>query len=389
MRVRLSFALAATAAALALAGPASAATVPSQDPFYEPAAGYEASAPGTVLRSRPANVAALGIALPIFKAHQVLYRSTDAKGAPTATAATIILPATPAPPGGRNLVSYQTAEDALSTKCAPSYRIQQGTEKEEPQFLLPALLHGDAVVVPDYEGPDSQWAAALQAGHAVLDGIRAAENFAPAGLSPNTKVGLWGYSGGGQATASASELQASYAPELNIKGAAHGGSPADIPTSVANLDGGPFSGIIIGATIGLSRAYPELETLLNDAGRAMRDEIGEMCIEEFAVALPFKRLASYTTSPDPLNIPFVKAIIEENNLGHHAPTHPVYLYHGILDELNPISEGDGLFAKYCAGGTHGEVPPGAARRAHHAGDYRDVCGDSVPGRSVCREAGAA
>src|SRR5688572_6259793 len=167
---------------LALAAPAGAATAPDQDPFYAPAAGYEASAPGTVLRSRPVNVAALGIPLPIFKAWQVLYRSADAQGDPTATVATIIVPITKAPPGGRPLVSYQPAQDSLTRECAPSYTIQQGTEKEEPQLLLPALLRGSAVVVSDYEGPESQWAAALQAGHAVLDGVRATLKFAPAGL---------------------------------------------------------------------------------------------------------------------------------------------------------------------------------------------------------------
>ena len=88
-----------------------------------------------------------------------------------------------------------------------------GREGEEP-LIGQALTMGWAVVVPDYEGPDSQWTAGTQAGHAVLDGIRAALRFGPAGLAgPSTPVGLWGYSGGAQATARATELQPGYAPD--------------------------------------------------------------------------------------------------------------------------------------------------------------------------------
>ena len=153
--------------------------------------------------------------------------------------ATIVLPPGAAPPGGRPLLAYQPAEDTLTRDCASSYEIRQGTNGELPQALLPLLNDGVAVVVPDYEGPESQWTAGVQAGHAVLDSIRAAESFPPAGLGgEGTRVGIWGYSGGGQATAWASELQPTYAPELNVVGVAEGGVPAVLrkthrPTSTA------------------------------------------------------------------------------------------------------------------------------------------------------------
>ncbi len=70
------------------------------------------------------------------------------------------------------------------------------------------------------EGMQSQFIAGPQAGHAVLDGVRAALSYVPAGLSRDTPIGLWGYSGGGQASGWAAYLKDSYAPELNVKGAA-------------------------------------------------------------------------------------------------------------------------------------------------------------------------
>lgn len=136
----------------------------------------------------------------------------------------------------------------------------------EITLVAAALGKGWAVVVSDYEGPESQWGAGIQAGQAVLDGIRATQAFAPAGLPPGGPVGMMGYSGGGLATTWAAELAPGYAPELNIVGAAGGGVPADLGAVARQVDGGPAAGIYFGAMVGLSRAYP-LDTLLNERGR--------------------------------------------------------------------------------------------------------------------------
>src|SRR5207237_1235757 len=83
-------------------------------------------------------------------------------------------------------------------------------------LMMLALQRGWAVVVSDYEGPQSAFGAARMAGHGVLDGIRAAEALSGTGLTgAQTPVGLWGYSGGGLATSWAAELAAGYAPDLN------------------------------------------------------------------------------------------------------------------------------------------------------------------------------
>ena len=121
-----------------------------------------------------------------------------------------------------------------------------------------ALGRGWAVVVPDFEGPRNPYTAGRMAGHATLDGIRAARRFPPAGLAADGPVGLWGYSGGGQATAWAAEMQPTYAPELAISGVAAGGVPPDLEQVARQIDGGLFSGIYFAAAVGLSREYPEL-----------------------------------------------------------------------------------------------------------------------------------
>jgi hypothetical protein len=349
---RLAIILVAVAATMGLvpAHADDAVLAPDVDPFYVAPPSMPAAAPGTVLRSRPIAMGALGLPLP-FPAWQVLYRTNDTKGNPEATVATIVLPLTPAL-GRRPLVSYQPAEDSLTSLCAPSYTMRQGTQAEELAMLLP-LLRGWAVVVPDYEGPGSQWTAGVQAGHAVLDGIRAAENFAPAGLSGRaTPVGMWGYSGGAQATTWAAELHPSYAPELDIKGVAAGGVPPDVEAIARAIDGGVAAGIYFAASVGLSRAYPELDmqSLLNDNGKAMVANIGHMCLPEAVSTYAFHHMSEYTNVPDVLVVPRVQAVIAAVRLGQRRPAVPMFIYHALLDELIPIAGTDALVARYCSQG---------------------------------------
>jgi hypothetical protein len=229
--------------ALALAAPASASPPP-----------------GTVTSSTPTTITTLGLPLKV-QAWRLQYASTDTAGAPETDVATVLSPNVASATAPRPLLSYQVAEDALSTQWAPSTELQRGDEAETP-LILAALEQGWAVVVPDYEGPQSQWTAGVQAGRGVLDAIRAAESFAPLGLTgSSTPVGLWGYSGGGQASAWAAELQPSYAPELHLAGVAEGGVPVNVGDVARKINGGPFSGMYFGAGIGLSRAYPQLINL--------------------------------------------------------------------------------------------------------------------------------
>jgi hypothetical protein len=247
-------------------------------------------------------------------------------------------------------MAYQTAEDSLAMTCAPSYRVRTGMEKEEPS-LFPLLAQGWTVVVSDYEGLESQYTAGIQAGQAVLDGIRAAKSFGPAGLAgARTPVGLWGYSGGALASAWASELAPGYAPELDIVGISEGGVPPDIDHIAANLDGTAFSGIELAGTVGLSRAYPELATLFNDKGRQMAADIGTQCIEQYASKYPFQKMDTYTTVPNARALPWVQNILALNRLGQRTPRAPLYVFHALNDELIPVADVNALVAGYCARG---------------------------------------
>ena len=112
---------------------------------------------------------------------------------------------------------------------------------------------------------------------------------APAGLAGSgTPVGLWGYSGGGQATAWAAEQQPAYAPDLNVQAVAAGGVPPDLEQVARQIDGGPFFGVYFAVSVGLSREFPEvdIDSLLNDRGRALKEQIGDQCAEDLVTRLP-------------------------------------------------------------------------------------------------------
>jgi secretory lipase len=334
---------------LAMAPPASAApTPPDSDPFYAAPAGLPSFAPGAVLRSRAVTVTGLGIPLPV-RAWQLLFRSTDAHGQPVADVTTLIVPAVPYL-GRRPLLAYQTAEDSLGTVCAPSYTLRAGTEKELT-LVAPALMSGWAVLMTDYEGPQSQYGVGAQAGHAVLDGIRAARSFSAGGVEASP-VGLMGYSGGALATAWAAEQQPSYAPDVRLVGVAEGGTPADLGAAFDAIDGGPFAGLGFGAIVGISRGYPEadLASVLNAAGRQLVSDVAGACVYELAARYPFRSLDEFTTVPDAVHLPRFAAVLAATRLGGAVPAAPVLNYHATHDELVPVGTADALVAGYCAAG---------------------------------------
>ena len=251
----LLIALLAGSLAPLAASAGAAIPVPADDPFYKPPAGFASVPRGTMLRARNIQVTGLGVPIPM-SAWQVLYRTENTRGRPIATVETIMVPLAPwVGPGKRPLLSYQTAIDSLGTQCNPSYRFRTGTEKEEAAVLPGALAKGWAVAVSDYEGRRMAYTAGLLAARTVLDGVRATENFKPAGLAGRkTPVGFWGYSGGGQATAWTAEQQPRYFPNLNVKGIAEGGVPPNVKQVARQIDGGPFAGAHLAASVGPSCA---------------------------------------------------------------------------------------------------------------------------------------
>ncbi|WP_116212589.1 lipase family protein [Streptomyces olivoreticuli] len=315
--------------------------------------GPAAAAPGDVLSSAPTSFHPLPFQPTNTRAWHITYRSTTAKGAPNVVSGTVIVPQD-GRTGPRPLVSYAVGTVGLADKCAPSAGFPYGTTVEA-NLIQQLTLRGWAVAVTDYEGlgtpGDHTYIVGRAEGQAVLDAARAALRLPEAGLAKDSPVGVMGYSQGGHAGSWAAELHDSYAPELNLKGTATGGVPADLLKTADHNNGNIGAGFILMAAIGQNAAYPELrlDTYLNDRGRHLVDYLKNNCVAANTAAGLFERISDVTVR-NPLYEPDWQRVLRASNLGSHAPDRPVYLYHGVIDELIPYAIGQQLRADWCAKG---------------------------------------
>ncbi|MDT3395113.1 lipase family protein [Streptomyces sp. B1866] len=350
----LVFAGLTTGHAAAGTGPAPGSVPPDEDPFYAAPADIGSYAPGAVVASRPITPKA-GPSADSVEAWQISYRTNDSHDRPELAVTTLLVPKKAwTGPGARPAVSAQAAEDSTGTQCAPSYGLASGSGYAATAGIYTTSLldRGWAVAVPDFEGPKSVFMGGVQAGHAVLDGIRAVKNFAPGGIGAASPWALNGYSGGAQATGWAAQLQPSYAPEVTLAGAAMGGTPADPAAVARSIDGGLFSGFEAAASVSLNAEYPEagIDGLLNPAGREAMNKARGACLPDLLTGFAFKKLSDYTTVKDPLSVPSVAKALKENTLGAAAPATPVYTYHAVTDEIVPVGQAHTMVRAWCAKG---------------------------------------
>jgi triacylglycerol lipase len=336
--------------------------VPDKDSFCEPPAGFEHARPGTVLRSREVELAFLGLIRQKFTATQLLYRTADFQGAPQAGITTVVIPAERDPERPLPIVSYQCAIDAIAGRCFPSYALRRGAKAlgavAQFEFLLiaAALAEGWAVSIPDHEGSTGMWGAPYEPGYHVLDGVRAAVNHEPFGLTHQSPVGLWGYSGGGLASAWAAEVQDAYAPELNLVGAVLGSPVGDLGHTFRRLNGSVYSGLPALVVAALCHIYPELDRLIDEhatvEGKAVLQRIQRMTTAHAMVTMAGKDMADLIDRPleEILLTPEVQHVFNSIKLGTSAPTTPILIVQAVHDRIISVDDIDDLTDTYARGG---------------------------------------
>ncbi len=336
--------------------------LPSDDPFYQPPLGYQHAEPGTVLRSRDVELAFLGLIPQPTRAIQLLYRTMDMNGEPEAAATTVIVPAELAPERPCPLLSYQCAIDAISSRCFPSYALRRKAKalgsigQLELFLIIAAVAEGWAVSVPDHEGLRGMWGAPYEPGYRVLDGIRAALSSERLGLSPSAPIGLWGYSGGGLASAWAAEMCGAYAPELDIVGAVLGSPVGDLGNTFRRLNGKFLAGLPALVVAALAHVYPDLDRMIkehaNEEGRALLESLEKMTTVEAVLKMAGKDMGDYLDEPLDaiLSTPEVTYVFDNTKLGAAVPTPPVLIVQAVHDYLIDVNDIDALADVYSAGG---------------------------------------
>lgn len=338
---------------------AAAATAPGKDPFYTPPSSLNGQ-PGDIIRSRQSVFTLAPITklpYPGVKSWQVMYQSTSATGEPIAVTGTVLVPTKKwTGQGSRPLVSYGVGTRGLGDSCAPSYTLSQGTDYEG-LFIANALNQGWAVAITDMQGLGTPgmhtYEVGRAQGHAVLDMARAALKLEAAGLNAQTPVGLMGYSQGGTSVGWAAQLADSYAPELNLKGAATGGVPADLIAVADHLDGNMAVAFAFMAAVGFDAAYPELnlEGYLNDRGRQLLQRAQDVCLTSIdgvvtLIDTAFDDIDDYVTT-NPLNTEAWRNRLNEHKLGSIRPSVPVLQYQGRIDNIIPYGQAATLRQDWC------------------------------------------
>lgn len=331
---------------------------PDDDPFYRAPQGYEQAEPGTVLRSRDVEIGFLGLIGQPIKATQLLYRTTNLHEEPEVAVTTVFVPPQRESSVACPVLSYQCAIDAVASRCFPSFAMRQGARpigafvQAEYLLVIAALAEGWAVCVPDHEGCHGMWGAPVEPGYRILDGLRAATGCERLGLSPSAPSGLWGYSGGGLASAWAAELCERYAPELNIVGAVLG-SPVGDPGSVARrLNGSFFAGLAALMISALTEVFPGARNVVNEhataEGKALLDKLKTMTTAEAVWQLRNVDIGSYVdmTADELWDLPEVRHIFDETKLGKSKPRPPVLVVQAVHDGIISVDDIDALVAAY-------------------------------------------
>ncbi|MGC4062300.1 MAG: lipase family protein [Aquabacterium sp.] len=359
---------------LAVSSAYAATPGPSDASFYNPPASLTGSR-GDLISYR-STTPKLGTGAPAVNAWNVIYQSKNAGTknqadqdiAPkdNAVSGTVLVPTAAWTGGGdRPVILYAVGTQGLANGCAPSRQFDAGTEYENANIVA-ALKAGYAVLVSDYagylNGQQATYLAGRSQGHAILDIFKAATQIPSSGVSATAKIGIWGFSQGGQTSAWAGELLSSYAPELQsqVVGVAMGGIPANFRASAEMLDKNLGFAFLASGVNGLGAEYGQKGTygipiglVASQAGKDALAKLQTQCVFEALLTHENQSLTQYTQDPSTLSdlLDTVDGVMNMQNLGNNPIPVPVYQFHGKADEFIGITQDYAYKKQLCAKGT--------------------------------------
>ncbi|MFD4507347.1 lipase family protein [Streptomyces sp. NPDC058457] len=344
-------------------------TIPA---FYNPPTDLP-SADGTLIRSEPLTLA---LSLPGLEgslpgsATRLMYKSTDSAGQPVAVTGAYIEPAAAWRGGGaRPLVVVAPGTMGQGDQCAASLGLEHPLTVNgqtvsvgyEDLAIYRLLAKGIAVVVTDYVGLGvtdrlHTYVNRVDEGHAVLDAVRAARSVAGASVTKASRVGLFGYSQGGGATAAAAELQASYAPDVTLAGTYAGAPPADLTSVTKAIDGSELAGALGWSLNGFLQSDPALKPIaeahLNAAGKAALADLSTMCVGDAIFGYAYSKSTKWTTDGRSISdiiagTPALQSFLDSQRIGTLEPSGPVRIATGVSDNLVPHAQARQLAVDWC------------------------------------------
>lgn len=326
----------ALAIALGLAGIAPAANAkPTTTSFYQWDRPSASVAPGTLLRLQEIKTSRMQR----YRAWRILYMTRDYAGRPIISSGTVALSSYASPnPDARGIISWAHPTTGVARKCAPSLLSNPFAQVAGFNEMIGG---GYIVTATDYPGLGTRgpvgYLVGLGQGRAVIDAVRAARQIPEVGGS--ARYGVWGYSQGGHAALFAARIATSYAPELQLVGAAAAAPPSHLKQLLA-ADIGNISGRVLAAFTLQSWSVKygaSLEALVDDGVAPVISAVASHCIgdlgQQLDVLAAQKPLKERFLKADPGRVKPWGSLLDDNSLFQLPPRVPVFIAQGDRDEI--------------------------------------------------------
>lgn len=318
---------------------------------------------------------------------RIMYLSRDRNEQVRAVTGRITYPNTPAPEGGRPVVSHANGTVGLAAHCA----LSRGTGSVSSLGLDAVAVASDYIGMGPV-GERHSYLSRVSEGRAVIDAVRAARNIPDAQASSR-----WltiGNSQGGHGTLAANELGAEYAPELDLLGAVAMAPAAMLDRTYGLLDQAVAGVVSVMGLYGLATEHPELipQDYVRSSSRAsIENAITNGCTGDVTNTVAPMYLFGGPFSSNPITTEPARSIVLENDVGHVAVDSPVLLLQGTADPIVPPARTADLYARMCGvgqstehvlvqGADHGNVVQLAFDQIH---SWMQARIDGDPALSTC------
>ncbi len=284
--------------------------------------------------------------------YRVMYMSESVQNKPVVVTGLVIVPDSPAPPGGYPVVTWGHGTNGMADQCAPSL---------DPTQAVPMtnglLDQGWEVTASDYQGEGTPgllpYIVGVSAARNTIDIVRAARQLAAAHASANYVV--WGHSEGGQTAMFALNIGTSYAPDLHLDGVVAGAPPSQFNLIYDFLKTSPYRYYLFMVAGAYQSAYGDraapLSKVLTPLGMSLLPDLDKGCSSYLASVVDKYSTAQFEKT-DPFTVPAWKVLLSENDPESFtsASKVPLLMIQGGDDEQIPVASTQILASHLCGQG---------------------------------------
>jgi len=310
--------------------------------FYAPPKPLPSGRHGTLIRYQPVDDMNIGGA----KAYRIMYLSRSVAGDPIAVTGTALVPNTPAPSGGRRVLTVAHGTTGIADQCAPSKHPQAS----ELALAGPFIGQNYLVAATDYEGLGTPgrhpYLVGESEGRSVDDAARAAAQLPDA--HAGRKMAIFGYSQGGHGALWAGQLAASWTPDFQLVGTVAGAPATELPIIFAAARSPAAAGFIMPIIAGFNAAYPKeakLDEVLTPAGVKALPMVDTGCGDVIGKFIAMAGQGLVKPGADKIE-PWAK-LEKADNPGNVATKSPILIIHSMQDDVVPAVLSQITFNRMC------------------------------------------